>query len=208
MIKNGFLGLAMFFVALSVNAQVIKAGLKGGLNTSNIISNIDNTQLKLGFQAGGMISLDFIPKVSIQTEILYSLQGTGFDTDSDDFSYRWDLHYLQVPVLAKIYLTDNLNIQVGPSFNFLLGASSAGNLDSGFDFLDDLIGDFTTGDIDDSFSNADIAAVLGIGYDINNVTVALRYNLSLTNINDIENDDEKWRNQVINLSLGYYFLNF
>jgi len=205
--KNGILTLVLFFAFFSAEAQVVKVGLKGGINTSNIISNIDNTQLTLGFQAGGMISFDFIPKVTIQPEILYSLQGTGFDTDSDDFTYRWDLHYLQVPVLAKIYLTDNLNIQVGPSFNFLLGASSAGNLDSGFDFLDDLIGDFTTGDINDSFSNADIAAILGIGYDINKFTIALRYNLSLTNINDIENDDEKWRNQVINLSLGYYFLN-
>lgn len=206
--KKVFLLVTCLAVSLALTqAQVIRIGAKGGMNVSNVISNIDNTRMKVGFSAGGIMSLDFIPKISIQPELLYSLQGTGFDTDSEDFSYRWNLHYFQVPVLAKIYITDNLNVQVGPSFNFLLDANSKGSLDSGFDFIDQLIGDFTTGDINDSFSNADIAAVLGVGYEINKLTLDLRYNLSLTNINDIAMDDEKWRNQVINLSLGYYFLN-
>lgn len=192
-------------MSFTVRAQTIKIGAKGGINTSNIL-NIDNSQMRFGFRAGGMVGFDLIPKVSVQPEILYSLQGTGFDFDSDDFSYRWNLNYLLVPVLAKINITENLNVQIGPSFNFLLNAKSSGNLDSGFDFLDELIGDFANRDINDSFSNVDVAAILGVGYEINEFTIDLRYNLSLTNINDIEFDDEKWRNQVINLSLGYYFI--
>ena len=171
----------LLFISFAAVYQ-IKVGIKAGYNLSTIISNLDNTQLRYGFQAGGMLKFDLVPKIALQSELLYSLQGTSFDSQFDDENYPLNLHYLQVPVIAKIYITDNLNVIVGPSFNFLLNASNNETLD----FLNPFI--------QDSFTNAEIAGALGPGYELSQFSIELRYDLSLTNINDIEFDDEKWRN--------------
>lgn len=65
-------------------------------------------------------------RFSIQPEVIYSAQGSTIAAiDEDNFldideNVEYQLDYVKVPLLAKIYLSDGLSLQAGPSFNFLV----------------------------------------------------------------------------------------
>jgi len=57
---------------------------------------------------------------------LFSTQGTtieGYDGDSNN---NVKLNYLNIPVLAKYYITDAFSVEAGPQIGLLLSAKSRG----------------------------------------------------------------------------------
>jgi len=188
------ISLTLFTLTL-VNAQKKNNfGVKGGINFSNMTSDYYlESDSKTEFHIGLVAEIPIVNKFSIQTEILYSEQGTKSKVEllgGNPSLVEYNLNYLQVPVLAKIYLFQNLSIEVGPSFNFLV--------------KDEEIFEYTT--LTNVGSNFEFSGVLGVSYKVRGGFFGtLRYLNGFTVALDRELRDEDAKNRVFQLGIGYMF---
>lgn len=188
-----FIVIVLIICCATTNAQKSKKdegivfGIKGGLNISNLIGDIQDTSIRTSVHLGVLSEIIVSDHFSIQPEILYSGQGfSGRDTPG--FS-RSKYDYINLPVLAKIYVAEKLSVEAGPQIGFLLSAKER-----------------TT---DDNITIPNQKAVdfglnLGLAYDLKNgVFFQSRYNLGLSNVNSgPTSNGVKYANSVIQLSVG------
>ncbi|MDH3708933.1 MAG: PorT family protein [Cyclobacteriaceae bacterium] len=171
-----------------VKAQDIKFGAKAGVNLATLQPDLPDPANKTGFHLGGMAEIPLMDMLSLQPELLYSAQGVKDESDDDEVVR---LNYLTVPVLAKYYVIDGLSIEAGPQFGFLLTAEFEDNGE--------------TDDIKDNTKSVDVGLAIGAGYKLENgLNFCLRYYLG-SDINDIGEDPEKFKNRVFQISVGYFF---
>ncbi|HKO76356.1 MAG TPA: porin family protein [Flavobacterium sp.] len=167
----------------NVNAQEIKFGAKGGLNFASISG--DNTKgidVVTSFNFGVLSEIPISDKFSFQPELMYSGQGYSFNDNTIALSY------LNIPLMGKYYLTKGLSVEAGPQMGFLLSAKN----------------DKT--DVKDSFNTFDFGVNFGLGYKLDNgLNFGVRYNLGLTDINNVDNSSIKNKNGVFQISIGYFF---
>ena len=177
------------FALTNVNSQDIKFGAKAGLNFSSISG--DNTrELDIGittdFNFGVLAEIPISEKFSFQPELMYSGQGYAGESSDDIIN----LNYLNIPLMGKYYLIKGFSLEVGPQIGFLL---SAKNKD-------------TDTDIKDAFNTVDFGVNFGLGYKFTNgINFDVRYNLGLSDINNIDGLTDKNKNGVFQLSVGYFF---
>ncbi|WP_029272292.1 porin family protein [Flavobacterium sp. KJJ] len=174
------------------NAQQTRFGVKGGLNVTTFAGgNYWDAKSLVGFQLGGFAEIKIIERLSIQPEVLFSTQGAKLEDSFGDFDTK--LNYINVPVLAKFYITKQFTVEAGPQLGFLVSAKQEGN------------------DVKDSFKSVDTGFNFGAGYNFtDNVSVDLRYTVGLSNIADYDvNDTEEYfdspKNSVLALTLAYKF---
>ncbi len=181
--KKLIVAVITLFIGTTAFSQEIDLGIKAGANFSNI-TDASGLSNKTGFQAGIFGGIKFTDKVGIQADVLYSQQGAEFD------SGKFDVNYVNIPVVLKYYLVQGLNIQAGPQFGFVLD--------------DDIYEDtFGTNSIEANAEKSDVSAVVGAGYDFPfGIRVDARYNFGLTKV--VEGSDSK--NSVFSVALGYSFL--
>ncbi|MDR6300401.1 porin family protein [Mesonia maritima] len=192
----------------SANAQadsdLVQVGVKGGINFSNLTGDdIGDTKSRTSFNAGFVAELPITERFSIQPEVLYS--GQGFDIeqrdqenflDNDD-NIEAQLDYIQIPVLAKIYLFDGFNIQAGPQIGFLINEE----IDNAP--LDD------SGDTDtDLAEDIDFSLATGVEYKFDNgFFIQARYNYGFTKVfkeSDLFGDPDI-HNSVFQAGIGFMF---
>jgi opacity protein-like surface antigen len=186
----------------NANAQEVKLGAKLGLNLSSLRSDMDFDS-KIGFNLGVFAEINLSDKLIFQPELLYSTQGASFEQsfDSNSFKVTNSVDYLNIPLILKYGVTDKLFLEFGPQLGFLLSGESK---------YEETFGGETTSETEDikEFTNSiDFGLNFGVSFDIaENIMIAARYNLGLSNIIDEEDsDDEKLQNSVFSLSLGYRF---
>ncbi|MFK5983511.1 MAG: porin family protein [Flavobacteriaceae bacterium] len=157
-------------------AQGIDVGIKAGANFANLTDS-DNGSTRTGFVAGAFVTLKFSDKIALQGDVLYSQQGAEFDIG------KFNLDYVNVPVVFKYYLVKRLNIQAGPQFGVL---------------IDD-------NDIFD-YESYDVSGVVGLGLDLPlGIRVTGRYNFGLSEIFPNINGSSV-KNSVFSLTAGFSFL--
>lgn len=174
------------------NAQQTRFGIKGGLNVTSFSGgNYDDAKSLVGFQLGGFAEIKIIERLAIQPEVLFSTQGAQLEDSFGDFDTK--LNYINIPVLAKFYITKQFTVEAGPQLGFLVSAKTEGD------------------DVKDSFKSVDTGFNFGAGYNFtDNVSVNLRYTVGLSNIADYDADDvdeyfDSPKNSVLALTLGYKF---
>ncbi|MCC4213247.1 porin family protein [Leeuwenhoekiella parthenopeia] len=120
-------GLIALGTTATFAQSAYRFGVKAGLNVSNITGSDSRDQdTRLSFNGGLVAELPISEKFSFQPEVIYSAQGSTIAAiDEDNFldideNIEYQLDYIQVPLLAKIYLVDGLSLQAGPSINFLV----------------------------------------------------------------------------------------
>ncbi|HEX6227653.1 MAG TPA: porin family protein [Chryseolinea sp.] len=153
-----------------------RAGIKGGLNASNIITDeVNNKDARYGFHAGVYGQLFVNEGFAIQPELNYSTKGNKVITDFGiiDQETKLNLSYLDVPVLAVFKLGNAAEIHAGAYWAYLVGA----NIDTDGDLGDD----FRQLDRD-NFDNWDYGLVGGVGFNFGDVQVGARYNYGLNEI--------------------------
>lgn len=169
------------FFTITTYGQGIDFGVKAGANFSTITdaSGFDN---KTGFHAGIFLGLKLNDEIALQPELLYSQQGAEFNAG------KFDLDYVNIPVVVKIYLVQGLNFQLGPQFGFVV------NEDIRFSGI---------GVLQAKNKDFDFSAIVGAGYDLPlGFRVDARYNFGFTDVIETES----WKNGVFSLALGYSFL--
>ena len=200
------------FTLSSVNAQDITFGAKAGINIANLDvtdANIDSrTSLHLGVTAEFEISDTF----SIQPELLYSAQGaTESDTYEDSFirsvsESEWKLNYIQIPIMAKFYVSEGLSLEAGPQIGFLASAEVDSDRTETDLFDGTSVSTSSTVDAKELVKSVDFGLNFGLGYKLDSgLNFALRYNLGLSNIYDVSESTVKIKNRVFQLSVGYTF---
>ncbi len=160
----------------TVSAQM-RAGVKGGLNVSNLyIDDVNDENARYGFNAGiygQVFSTDFF---AIQPELLFSTKGSKADYDGlFDQTVKYNLNYLDLPVLAVFKLGKSAEIHVGPYVSYLLGAniSYSGDVANGDDEIDK-----------DNLKSFDYGLAGGFGLNFGAVQIGARYNYGLAEIAD------------------------
>lgn len=187
--------VAAFFAAGTsvASAQEFTWGPKGGLNVSGM-SKVGMDR-KAAFTAGLFGELRTNDWFALSAEALYSRQGAA-DNWHDDFldvkvKNRIVSHYLNVPVLANFYVTENLALKTGVQAGFCLGANEVTK-----------VGDTKYRDnVTDAFHTAELSIPVGISYNVGPVVLDARYNFGVTHAMK----DYDARNNVFQLTAGLRF---
>ncbi len=105
----------------NTTSRAISFGVKGGVNFASITGDdFDSPDSRTSFHVGALVEFPMTDMFSLQAEALYSGQGFAFDQPGLDSNehVEYQLDYINVPVLAKIYATKGLSFEVGPQFGF------------------------------------------------------------------------------------------
>lgn len=156
-----------------------RVGIKGGLNVTNLYveeDDVDDENARYGFHLGLYTQLFESDIFAIQPELLYSTKGTRttYDVIGFDGDVKFNLNYLDIPVLAVFKLGDAAEIHIGPYFGYLISASS--DVDGDFDDYEEL-------DRDD-YKAWDYGLSGGVGFNAGPVQIGARYNYGLQKIAD------------------------
>lgn len=167
----------MSVLASNTSYAQARAGIKGGLNVSNLyIDDIHDENARYGFNVGlygQVLSSDVF---ALQPELLYSTKGSeAFYDGVFEQKVKYNLNYLDLPVLAVFKLGKSAEIQVGPYASYLLNAnvSYSGDIANGDDEIDK-----------DQLKSYDYGLVGGFGMNFGNIQVGARYNYGLVKIAD------------------------
>jgi len=156
-----------------------KLGIKGGVNFTTLYSSdVSTSHMKTGFNAGVFAKLPVTRGFSIQPELLYSLKGAKSKYDNfvqGSGEYRFNLGYIELPVLAVVNLGSNFNIHAGGYAAYLVNANVKNVNNNG-----DIQGatELNTSD----FNRWDFGLAGGVGFDIEHFTLGARYNYGLSHI--------------------------
>ncbi len=175
--------ITLLVVAILISAsgfsQKIDLGVKAGVNFATLSDVEGGPSNKTGFQAGIFAALKLGDKIGVQGDVLYSQQGAEFSAT------KFDITYVNIPIVLKYYVFGGLNIQAGPQFGIV---------------VDDNIKDI---EATLEAETTDISGVVGLGYDLPfGLRVDGRYNIGFTDVIK----DVKGKNAVITLAVGYSFL--
>ena len=191
--KKLFMIVAMMVATLSVSAQ--EAGqmfikpMAGG-TFSTLVGDVDDVKGKIGLVGGAEFGYNINETFGITAGLLYTMQGCK-DKDVDA---NFNLDYINVPVLANVYVAPGLALKAGPQIGFLTRAK-----------LDDV-------DMKDVCNTIDFSIPVGVSYEISDFVIDFRYNIGITSVSNNKEmksevveiaSDKKTRNSVFMLTVGY-----
>lgn len=165
-------------------------------------------QMRTGFHAGGYVSIPILPGFEIEPGLQYSQKGTVLTGKipleqveflNTNVTITNKAEYLDMPVLAKVYVGEGFHIFAGPQVSYLLSnkvKAEAGAL--GFKALNQEF------DMKSGFREFDVAVTGGLGYKFTNgFNVSAGYDYGLNSIDD--NGSFDTFNRVVKASVGFTF---
>lgn len=185
--KKVFLAVILFLgTAASIQAQLLKIGVKAGVNFANQTGDASFEGIEFdkdgitSYHAGLVAEIKLLDRFAVQPELLYSTQGASYKSAGQEF--KNELGYLSIPVMAKFYLSDSFSLEVGPQASFLLSERNDFDIENGETF--------------------EFGVNAGLGFKITeNFFIQGRYGLGLTDAS--KNADVK--NSTVQLSAGFMF---
>lgn len=150
---------------------------KVGLNIANLTS-LDGTKSKAGFAIGLEGEYRAADIVGVSAGLIYSGQGFKVKGGGDDD--KWSPGYLNIPILANVYVVKGLAVKAGVQPGFLVSKDDA-----------------------DGAKSFDFSIPVGLSYEFSNVVLDARYNIGVTKVFDAGDDSPK--NSVFQITLGYKF---
>ena len=189
----------------SESGLTLKIGVKGGVNLSNLhVDDVDDENMKAGLNLGLFAKVPVARGFSIQPEILYSSKGSKLKYDNilGAGEYRFNLNYVELPVLGVINIAKNLNLHAGAYVAYLTSANVK-NVDE-----DGTIHGVTELN-EENFNRFDAGLVGGLGLDVQNFTIGARYSHGLKEVGEsgslagqLTNNS---KNSVVTLYVGFGF---
>jgi hypothetical protein len=194
--KKLFLAVVLLIVMNTTFAQGFQFGVKGGADITQISGLKYTEKFAFGYHLGAFAIVSLGSAIAIQPELYYSAvnadTATGFANvyqvqNVTRFSYR----YLNIPILLNINASKHLAFQLGPKF----GVMSNSNLS-------------LVSNGNNAIKNGDIAAVGGVQISFLRLKVYGRYQIGLSDINNISEatNSEKWTNQSIHIGAALRIL--
>ena len=186
--KKVFL-LFVLGATFAVSQAQVKFGAKAGLNIATLTGeDIEDVKSKLGFNVGAFAEIPVSDNFSVKPEVVYSDQGAKMEGEGDA---KYNLGYVNIPVLAKYTSTSGFFGETGPQLGIL--ASAKVKYDGG------------SVDYKDQTKSIDFAWAFGVGYQLEQgFGFNARYNLGLASIADGEGDATV-KNGVFQVGVFYTF---
>lgn len=194
--KKSILFMAAFVLSTTFAAaqEYVYFGIKGGVNFSTFsgdgFSDFNDESARTAYHLGLLAEVPVSDRFSVQPEVLYSAQGFDIIRREDNADIKHQLDYVNIPVLAKFYLTDGFSLEAGPQLGFVVN-DQIGDGDNDVNFYDD------------DRNDLDVSLGLGASYKFNNFFLYGRYNAGLTDIYDRQGADAK--NSVVQAGVGLLF---
>ena len=207
----------------SVGTGGVRFGFRAGLNVADLQGDAVQSfttlagyvpdgsiskQMRPGFYAGVFATLPIAPGFAIEPGITYAekgavLKGTlpfpALDFLNANVTGTARLAYIDVPVLAKVYLTPGFYLYAGPQASFLVNGKA--RVDASVLGFSAYKQDF---DVADQLRKVDFAAVGGLGYQFDNgLGLSAGYDYGLTSL-DANNRFQAY-NRVAKVGLSYAF---
>lgn len=174
---------------------------KLGLNIADM-TNADDSKVRYGFVGGVEAEYGLTDIFGISAGVLYSQQGVKYDGDGSDFGGTMKLDYINVPVLANIYVVKGLAVKIGLQPGFKVNDEvkvNANGVGVSVGINDALHAAGAKGGV----KSVDLAIPVGLSYEYQNFVIDARYNWGVTKALDFEGESS--RNSVFQITLGYKF---
>ena len=184
--------------------------------------------IRAGFAAGVDVNYQISKHIALSTGLFYSLQGSarnysfkigslegisnyyvnGHRVGSTPFELKdkskLSLSYLQIPILANVYLFKGFAVKAGVQPAFLLSAKDKTDISS------TVKNTKTTTDVKEYFNTFDFSIPVGVSYEFTNgLMIDARYNIGVTDVvksgTTFAKSGKSGKNSVIQISLGYKF---
>lgn len=167
-------------IASAQAAQEITAGVKAGLNISNLNENGEMVSSTNGLIAGGYARRTLKDRIAIQVEALISPQGGAYR------DLTVNLNYLQIPVLGVMTFGDSETkpfVFAGPALGLKLTSNIGDEEES-----------------EDIKTSNDFSLVFGGGVAMGKFSVDARYAWGLS---DVDPGSDISKNRVFSIMFGY-----
>ncbi len=204
-------------------AQDVKYGVNGGLNFANIDYEVSqsplsfslDTDVRTSFYLGGFAEFS-LPNMEHKLQTGLSLNFNGFkfeNSEPGDFIQESNIRITQlnIPVLFKFNAYEGLFINGGAYVGFIVHAEEEFR-EEDFFFDDSFSGSET---ITDEFNTLDFGLSFGAEYNLENgLFFEARYNLGLTNIANVDEEEGDFdfgdvsvsaKNRFFMLGVGFKF---
>ena len=161
-------------------------GIKAGVNEAVLQGRVgEDATYKTYFHAGVFYEAKLIGPLSIQPELLYSLQGSQLKGATTVTNYTTQLNYIQVPILLKATLGP-VFVEAGPQFGYLVAANEQGTVQ-----VRTASGNVAFQDVNqssnDSYKRGDIAICAGLGLKLGSlIRVGGRFVAGLNDVNNLQ----------------------
>jgi len=193
--KRKILGLMTIALIAGTVSFAQGIGIKGGANLTKIEGKGFNEEFKSGYSLGGFAEIYFNKKWGLQPEVLWNQYQTRTSDDFDDVIPNGTnelkdvkLNYLSIPLLLNFRPASFITFQAGPQFGILINKNN-GLIENG----------------KQAFSNGDLSMLGGVQLNLGGLRVGGRYQVGLSNINDIDNSN-KWKNTGFQIYAGIKLL--
>ena len=158
---------------------------KIGMNFATL-TKADDSESRIGLVAGAELEYQISDIFSISGGALYSQQGCEWSEDGRTETNKLD--YINIPVLANVYVVKNLAVKFGvqPAFNVNSKAKASK-------------GDSSIQGSIEGIKTFDFSIPIGLSYEYKNIVIDGRYNFGLTKVSKYADS----KNSVFQLTLGY-----
>ena len=97
-------------------------GIIGGLNLTNLNTSDAVSNINAGFNAGGFVRFPVTNYFAIEPELYVSTKGSSmtYNSLSVNGTAKFNLTYLEMPLIAVFNMTKLVNLQVGPYVSYLI----------------------------------------------------------------------------------------
>jgi hypothetical protein len=171
--------LFMSYVACqSQEHEHLQLGVMGGLNICNLnTKDATNSDMIAGFNLGVFSKIPLLKFVDIQPELYVSTKGASITYNNliVDGTARFNLTYLEMPVLCIIKVSHFINLQLGPYVSYLVDGkvSNTANVHL-FNFEQNI-------NVND-YNRMDAGIIGGVGIIVHSITMGARYSYGLTKV--------------------------
>jgi len=167
---------------------------KVGVNIANL-TEVKDSDPRIGLAAGVEGEYQASDIFSVSAGVLYSMQGAKRDWEEAGIkrTATTKLDYINVPILANVYVTKGLAVKLGVQPGFKVNAK--------YDTKTTVLGATVKTSSEPDVKSVDFSIPVGISYEYANFQLDARYNWGLTKI--AKHGDDK--NSVFQITLGYKF---
>lgn len=165
---------------------------KVGINFANM-TNMNKPSMRVGLAAGIEAEYYASDIVSVSLGAIYSMQGCKAKDEYVKETLKLD--YINVPILANVYVVPGLAVKLGIQPGFCINKKIELEASTGHEASEKLTKDEVKG--------FDLSIPVGLSYEFANFQLDARYNFGLTKAINVEKNSPK--NSVIQVTLGYKF---
>jgi len=198
----------VMFTAFAINCATVKAqnvsfGIKAGIQQNNFgVKSTSNGEWSrqefsgVGFHVGGIADVSLSKQFSVQPQLLFNSKGASLSSQS-----KLNIYALDVPV-NFLYKSGGFFAGIGPNFSYGLSAKSKTEGEDSQDMYKKET--IEGGDEASTLKRFELGANATLGFKFNNgIFISANYMQGLSNISNMNVDNQKYHTRLVGLSVGY-----